>query len=930
MKSVSQELKNSNKAASINSCKLPDSESNEVYDNIVMLAKQICDVSNAFIGLIDQKGINIKSTSGRISSGLLNNISSVFKTFQEKASKSYLALNTVNENTVSLFGGVPLYNKKGEIIGILCVLDNEKAKLSSKQKKGLELLAKQVDNMQALKSSELTYQTLVESSHDLIYELDAKGKFTFANSSTICKTGYTREELHKMTCWDLIELTERSKAKNYYLAKVKEGIESIYHEFPIQTKSGKRIWLGQSVDYTVVDGRIMKAYAIAKDITELVDTRMRLKETEEQILAEKTLLKTMVFSSPAAIAMFSKDLNYLAFSEKWMADKSVNEQTIGLGDTSVSAERKELLDSLRKRVLEGEAIDSDSDLILDEEGNRKWIKWVATPWNNTTDGSIGGIIVYADDVTQIVEHERELKKAKEEALAMGKIKEEFLSNMSHEIRTPLNAIIGTTDLLLDENPFLKEDEKFKLLKFSSNNLLSLINNVLDFSKIESGNIILEENDFDLRDLCLNLVNSWKPIANKKEVELLLKWDQDLPEIVLGDRVRLSQILNNLINNALKFTDEGFVHLKVSSDQNSADRIHFEIKDTGVGIPKHMHEAVFKSFQQVNNEHTLEKGGTGLGLPICEKLLQMMGSKLQLESSEGFGSRFFFSTEMEQGDIQNSDHVTEDISKTNLNLNVLLVEDNTANQFIAASFLEKWGVSFKIANNGKEALDYVKQKVFDVVLMDIRMPVMDGPTATATIRKMEDEYFKTLPIIALTASTILDLRKEGSGYFFDDYLAKPFNPKDFLNVLSKYSSNNLDGVRQVEVSNPKEEKQIGSNSDKLGLKTRLEEYTEGDVDFMIEFVNNILENIDTLQAQLPDYYESKDVEELGELIHMVKPTLEILGCDDLVETLYHIKDEWVSQIFNASLIDDVLNRTKMVKSELVMIIKEEPSRLDKVA
>ncbi|MEO1254085.1 MAG: histidine kinase dimerization/phospho-acceptor domain-containing protein, partial [Bacteroidota bacterium] len=254
----------------------------------------------------------------------------------------------------------------------------------------------------------------------------------------------------------------------------------------------KQIWVGQSVDFTIVKKKVIKAIAISKDITELMDTRMRLKETEEQILAEKTLLKTMVFSAPAAIAMFSRDLKYLAFSEKWMEGKYINEQTLGLGDDPIPIERGELLSSLKKKVLSGEVVGSENDLIVDENGDMRWLKWVATPWNNTTDGSIGGIIMYADDVTHIVRHEKELKKTREEALALSKAKEEFLSNMSHEIRTPLNAIIGTTNLMMDENPMLVEDEKFRLLKFSSSNLLSLINNVLDFNKIESGIIFFEK------------------------------------------------------------------------------------------------------------------------------------------------------------------------------------------------------------------------------------------------------------------------------------------------------------------------------------------------------------------------------------------------------------------------------------------------------
>ncbi len=937
MKELHVSEKEEKRLSTLYSLHILDTDPEAIYDSIADTAKCLCHADYSFITFIDKTRTWIKSGVDSkvkelprkqtpcqyvMEKGGLLEIAAI------DGSEKFSQLSFFKKFNGNYYAGVPLIAESGCIIGTLSILNATALKLNSNQKNALKSLASQVVKILDQKKANFRYKTLVESSQDLIYELDERGKFVFANASTIAKTEYSLDKLRGMTCWDLVVDKEREQVKNFYLERIKQGETSIYHEFPIKAKNGKIIWLGQSVEYIYRNGLAKHAHVIAKDITELVDTRMRLKETEEQILAEKTLLRTMVFSSPAAIAMFGKELNYLAFSEKWMADKSVNEQTIGVGDSEPSAERKELLEDLKKKVLEGEVASSESDLIIDEEGNKKWIKWVATPWNNTTDGSIGGIIVYADDVTQIVEHEGELKRAREEALALGKIKEEFLSNMSHEIRTPLNAIIGTTNLMLDENPSLQEDEKFKLLKFSSNNLLSLINNVLDFSKIESGNIILEERNFDLHDLCCNLVNSWKPTAERKNVELCLKWDEDISEIVIGDKVRLSQILNNLINNALKFTDEGFVHLRVSANDAQPDLISFEIKDTGVGIPKHLHEAVFQSFQQVNNENTLEKGGTGLGLPICEKLLRMMDSKLELESSEGFGSKFFFSVQMEEGDINNSDAATEDISNASLNLNVLLVEDNTANQFIATSFMEKWGVSFKIANNGKEALQYVEKKIFDVILMDMRMPVMDGSTAAQLIREKDDEYFKNLPIVALTASAILDIRKEGKGYLFDDYLGKPFNPKDFLKVLSKYASSNTLDTGEMEFDSVENISVVDSTG--TDLRSRLNEYTEGDADFLVEFSQNILGNIATLQEDLQALFQSQQVEEFGELIHMVKPTLEIIGKNAIVEKLYEMKKDWAKEKGKESSVNEVISEIEKVKEELNQIIEEQSTLMNKVA
>ena len=884
---------------------------NDLFHNLTSLVCQVCGVQYSVIAVVERGDLIIKSSQGE--NGM--NDSELFALLEKTLVKKDLKEISIKSTKLD-FMSLPVQSKEGELVGVVAVLHNKKHSLSASQKETFQAAVNQVAGVIALESSKGDYLNMVESSRDMIYELDQRANFIFANKATISKTGYSLDELKNMQCWDLIEESEKTRVIDFYLEKIKAKEKSIYHEFPIISKTGKRIWLGQSVDFIWEAGMVVKTIAISKDITELIDTRMRLKETEEQILAEKTLLKTMVFSSPAAIAMFSKDLKYLAFSEKWIEEKYLHEQTLGLGEEAIPEEKEKQVQDLKAQVLEGEVVSKERDVILDGNGDERWLKWVASPWNNTTDGSMGGIIMYADDITHTVKHENELKKMKEEALTLSKAKEEFLSNMSHEIRTPLNAIIGTTNLMLDENPSLREDEKFKLLKFSSSNLLSLINNVLDFSKIESGNIEIEENDFDLQDLTKNLVDSWKPIANKKEVDLQLKWNKGIPKVVKGDRIRLSQIINNLINNALKFTDEGFVHLNISLVDKANDLIRFEVKDTGVGIPDHMHEKVFQSFQQVNNEKTLEQGGTGLGLPICERLLRLMNSKLELQSSEGFGSKFFFTINLEPGEMDSAEEFEGDVESSKLTVKALLVEDNTANQFIAASFLDKWGVSFKVANNGKEALEYISDDpTFDIILMDIKMPIMDGPEATAEIRKMDDPYYQRVPIVALTASAITDIKKEGTAHLFDDYLAKPFNPKDLFKLLSRFSDTEKPmRFDQNEIEVP--------SSEKNDLRSQLEVYIDGDTEFLVEFAGNIQENIIELETELPVLNRSKDVEKLSGLVHMVKPSIEILGEYDLVNQLRDLRENWKAGKYPERLLSNICNRSTEIIEELTELISKE--------
>lgn len=873
----------------LDSYQIWDTTSDELYDNVVASALTCCEASAAVLHFMGDHRIYTKAKVGDTDAHrqLLEELSlrtfkagSLLELAREDDANAFQAAEGIH-----YYAGTPLEDEEHLILGTLSVIRSGKSPLTQQQRRSLVLLGDQVVQLLKLRKAEANFKFIVDSSKDLIYELDEQGKFVYANNATISKTQYSHQELRNMTCWDLIPKLDRESVRRYFINQAKKGSASCYHEFPILSNDGNRIWLGQNVEMTLRDRRIVRVHVIARDITELVDTRNRLKETEEQILAEKTLLRTMVFSSPAAIAMLGKDLKYLAYSEKWMVNKAVNEQVLGLGEGAIPEERKALLEDLKAKVLSGTIVNSESDLIADSEGRNRWIKWVATPWHNTTDGSIGGMIVYTDDVTEAVQNETEHRKAKEEALASSKIKEEFLSSMSHEIRTPLNAIIGTANLLLDEHPELLDDEKFKLLRFSSNNLLSLINNVLDFSKIESGNIIIEEKDFNIKELCTSLINSWKPTAQRKRLDLVFKFDDRLHEMVKGDKVRLGQILNNLVNNALKFTEVGLVQLSVQSQNGQPGEFYFEVRDTGVGIPKEKQQAVFENFQQVDNDLVLEQGGTGLGLPICRKLLHMMGTDLSLASEKDFGSTFSFALALSEGQQVAKNKATNESAREQLNMTVLLVEDNPANRFIATSFLHKWKVKVSIANNGLEALEQIQSKAFDLVLMDVRMPVMDGTTALKRIREMDDPYFKQVPIIALTASTMMDLRKKPSKTKFNDFLSKPFSPRDLYELLRKYLLLKESKAAVEEHSALKAKMGVSANN----VKARLMEYTEGDPTFLVEFSKNIKKNLENLQASLPSQLDSISTEELRELIHMVRPTIEIIGNTELLKRLDQMKE-----------------------------------------
>jgi signal transduction histidine kinase/ActR/RegA family two-component response regulator len=390
--------------------------------------------------------------------------------------------------------------------------------------------------------------------------------------------------------------------------------------------------------------------------------------------------------------------------------------------------------------------------------------------------------------------ELELIHAKNFAEKAAMAKSQFLSVMSHEIRTPMNAVIGFTHLLIHQNPKPEQMEFLNFLKFSAENLLVLINDILDFSKIEAGRIEFESVDFSVKDLIGNIRLALLQKANEKGIKIKLMLDQDLPNAVMGDPVRLGQILTNLISNAVKFTLAGKVtitaSLTKSDDQYST--IDFEVADTGIGIMPDKLEHIFDSFSQASSDTTRKYGGSGLGLTITKRLLQLQGCDIQVKSEFGKGSVFYFSLIFKNSSkvISNSAGNDEFYSLQSLKgTRLLIAEDNQINVVLAKEFMKQWDVDCDVAENGEIALMLVQTNHYDMVLMDLQMPEMDGYQTTTAIRELPDAKYKTLPIIALTASAMLDIQDKAFTVGMNDYVSKPFNPNELHRKIAAYANKN---------------------------------------------------------------------------------------------------------------------------------------------
>jgi PAS domain S-box-containing protein len=430
--------------------------------------------------------------------------------------------------------------------------------------------------------------------------------------------------------------------------------------------------------------------------------------------------------------------------------------------------------------------------IYGSDGKYRWMKCFLKPIINN-EGICVTIIGTIQDISTEFEIRTELNRAKEEAEAAAVAKSQFLSTMSHEIRTPMNAVLGFTQLLKLQNNQPELSENLNILEYSASHLLSLINDILDFSKIESGKLSFEYTEFTPNILLANILKMFQLSAEEKNIELSLNSEVNTDKFILGDTVRLTQILTNLLGNAIKFTDKGSVVLSCKVEEETATHLtlNFSVADTGIGIPPQLTAQIFYSFTQAKAETTRKYGGTGLGLSICKRLVELQGGTIGVESIEGKGSVFFFQLQFEKGNtiipldlISATKPTIEQTLKSFEGKSILLVEDNAINQLVAKQFLNRWNVSYQIAINGLEAVSMVQESAFDLILMDLQMPVMDGYTATSEIRKLGSR-FATIPIIALTASVGIDIREAIKNTGLTDALSKPFIAEDLYRIIAKY-------------------------------------------------------------------------------------------------------------------------------------------------
>jgi signal transduction histidine kinase len=509
---------------------------------------------------------------------------------------------------------------------------------------------------------------------------------------------------------------------------------------------------------------------------------------QNKLITQSTSLQTTLDNAVGAIWSIDNDYNLLTVN-KLFVEFAKNEY--GLTNVTADINIKDFIASPKvavhfqdyyTRVLRGESLFENFSF------RERVYELKATPIYEDNTAIIGATFT-CRDVTSRVAAEQLLVQAKLKAEEASFAKERFLSNMSHELRTPLNGIVGVTNIMLDETYLPGQEKHFETLKNLSEHTLGVVNNILDLSKIDAEKAALSNSRFNLILFIKKLQSIFENTAKLKKIDFAIEVIGDADIFLMGDEIKLSQVLINLIGNSIKFTEKGFTKLIITIQDNHEGgglcKLHFSVTDSGIGIHKKHQEKIFESFTQADVNTTRRFGGSGLGITISDKILQMMQSKLYVQSELGKGSTFWFEVQLKKSSFvpQNKIIIKNTGTYSLPGTNILLAEDNKINQMVAKRFLEKWNAVVTVVDNGKAALDAAMAGKFDIILMDLDMPVMDGYQATALIKETNAD----IPIIALTAASFDDMQEYLIKKGFVDVVQKPFMPDELYKKISSILS-----------------------------------------------------------------------------------------------------------------------------------------------
>lgn len=624
------------------------------------------------------------------------------------------------------------------------------------------------------------------------------GSITFINNAAERLTGWRSENAVGSSLarvFRLIDVATRQPFTDPFVSALTAGMPvGLRNNTVLVARDGSEWYVSaNTAPVKNSQGDLEGVVVVFRDIT-------RLKQVEQKLTDERKKLKTIFDAVPSGMLIvdeqglieevnpaFARRFN--GFQTGGHIGRSLECSNSYLDDRGCGYSQACSLCPIRQALQDvfstGLAVnDFDVDLTLGKTSREKiWFRISIIPAR--IDNASRAVVVI-DDITRYKELEEILKEVAESAYTANQAKSEFLANMSHEIRTPLNGIVGMIDLTLMSTLGQEQQENLLIAKSCAVSLLAIINDILDFSKIEAGKVLLQQVGFDVKAVVNQTIKPHTVRAAEKGLEFDCRFAENVPQFVVGDPLRLQQVLNNLVSNAIKFTDCGRIAVSISDvSANGLVKLMFSVTDTGIGISPEEQKTLFKSFSQVDSSQTRKYSGTGLGLAISKELVSMMGGSIWVDSQKGHGSSFNFTAQFESCHMAETREHTSTVPqrrRTKQPRRILLAEDHKLNQAVTGSMLREMGHSFAIADNGAMAVNLYKQGRFDLILMDIQMPAMDGLAATAAIRGLEAGTGRHIPIIAVTAHALYGDRERFLELGIDEYVAKPVPFEQLFTII----------------------------------------------------------------------------------------------------------------------------------------------------
>lgn len=665
----------------------------------------------------------------------------------------------------------------------------------------LQKIAEQQEELQHLRLHKVMFDALLDSVPDNVYFKDRESRFLLVGEAMREWLGARNiDEVIGKTDFDMFAYEHAREAYDDEQKIIASGQAIVGVDEKEVWDDGKITWVSTTkVPFKDEAGNIVGTIGISRDVTQRKEAEERLNAASRAIRDEHKLLRTVIDLIPDAVYVKDENHKFVLSNKAHYSNLGYasRDEVVGKSDRDFYApEFASVFEAGEKDVIQNkvEIRNREEEGVNPLTGEKVWVLASKVPIDYY---DFKGLVGVARDVTDVREYMDKLESAKHEAEKASKEKTDFLAKMSHEIRTPLYGIMGLTDLVLDSRHSQEDTDKLVLIKESADLLLSIINDLLDYSKIESGKLELEEIDFNLPVAIKDIIDIVFLRKKNAGLEVNINVKSNVPVNLVGDPGRLRQILVNLLGNAKKFTAEGKVAVYVELVESTSEhvKLQFQVEDTGIGIDQDKLAVIFDSFSQADSSITRKYGGTGLGLAICKEIVKAMNGEIWVESPSkltNMGSAFYFTAEFSLPEntknVHNKNFARDRLAlseiKTRVNAErILLVEDNPVNQQITLALLEKAGFQVDVVENGKVAVDATLKNDYKLILMDVQMPEMDGPTASREIRK--NHHYDHIPIIAQTAQAMDGDKEKCLQAGMNDYISKPINPDLLYEKLKKW-------------------------------------------------------------------------------------------------------------------------------------------------